>query len=157
MVSTHRKRLLLFATCAPKTLGCETDAYMCDSFCRVHRPNNDTGADIECKTTSMVGVCCLTRVSLRCCVQTFVKHFACRQLSPDRAVLESDYSIECYTGTASSLWWVLAAVSAVGIWLCHLVYRLACLPSCTAICIRHSVPSNKTNCVGDNTLTTVKV
>lgn len=31
-------------------------------------------------------------------------------------------------------------------WLCHLVYRWACLPSCTAICIRHSVPSNKTNC-----------
>ena len=52
---------------------------------------------------------------LSCCAQTFVKHFDCRTLSPDRVVLESDYSIECFSGTVTSLWWVLAAVSAVGV------------------------------------------
>ena len=47
--------------------------------------------------------------------QTFIKHFSCRRLSQDLAVLEADYNVECYPDEIGSMWWLLAAASVLGL------------------------------------------
>ena len=47
--------------------------------------------------------------------QTFFNHFRCRTLSEELWVLDSDYSIECSPEDKTSQWWLLAALSSVGL------------------------------------------
>ena len=47
--------------------------------------------------------------------QTFFQHFRCRTLSEDLWVMDADYSIECSPEDKTSEWWILAAVSALGL------------------------------------------
>jgi len=47
--------------------------------------------------------------------QTFIKHFSCRSLSAKLSVLEADYEAQCYPDELASQWWILAAVSALGL------------------------------------------
>ena len=46
--------------------------------------------------------------------QTFFGHFRCRILSPEKWVLDYDYSIEC-APDGMQMWWWLALVSFLGI------------------------------------------
>ena len=43
---------------------------------------------------------------------TFFAHFNCRNLSDELAVVDTDYSVECYSSTQ---WWVLAVFAGLGI------------------------------------------
>ena len=52
--------------------------------------------------------------------QTFFNHFNCRRLSPLKSVVQTDYSVYCVANFwtlagGSTLWWILAAVSALGL------------------------------------------